>query len=46
MSAQSAYQDVSEQSESCCSLNVRLATLRQPKRACVHAEGRHFEHMM
>ena len=35
-----------EQSESRCSLNVRLATYRQRLRACVRAGGRHFEQEM
>jgi len=36
----------SEQSQSCCSLNVRLATWWQRLRSCVRAGGRYFEHMM
>jgi len=36
----------SEQSESRCSLNVRLATWRRRLRACVRAGCRHFEHIM
>jgi len=36
----------SEQSESRCLLNVRLATWRQCLHACVPAGGRHFEHTM
>ena len=36
----------SEQSESRCPLNVWLSTWRQRLCACVHAGGRHFEHIM
>jgi len=36
----------SEQSESRCLLNLRLATWHQRLHACVRAGGRHFEQMM
>ena len=38
--------ETSEQSESCCSLNVRLSTWSQRLCACVYAGDSHFEHMM